>query len=205
MWYALARFFAWWVIRVFCRSSITGHENMPQSGGVLLISNHQSYLDSLAVAFRLKRQVVFMARDTLFRNKVFGGLIRRLGAFPVKRDSADRGAVKEALSQLAEGRILCIFPEGTRTRDGRLAELKSGFSMIARRGAVPIMPVYIDGTFNAWSRTRKFPRPAKVKVRFGELIPVKEIQSLTARALEKLVTERLLALEEVGRIVATRE
>lgn len=163
-----------------------GKENVPESGGVLLIANHQSYLDPILVAVHLRRPVSFFAKSELFENKYFGWLIRNLHAFPVKQGAGDVGAVKEAVARLKEGHVLNIYPEGSRTDDGNLLPIQPGVALIVRKAGVPIVPVIIDGSFDAWPRTRKFPHPGPIKVLYG---PPLRTEGLKGEAIVRLIDE----------------
>lgn len=146
-------------------------QHVPQNGGVILASNHQSFLDPVLVAVPLPRGVTFMARDTLFRFLPFRLLIASLGAFPVQRGTADLGAMREAIRRLEAGRALLVFPEGTRTKDGRVGRMRAGIGLLASRAKVPVVPVRISGAFESWPRSSKLPRPKPVTVRFGPPLP----------------------------------
>jgi 1-acyl-sn-glycerol-3-phosphate acyltransferase len=163
-----------------------GKENVPCDGGALLIANHQSYLDPILVAVHLKRPVSFFAKSELFENKYFGWLIRNLHAFPVKQGAGDVGAVKEAVARLKEGHMLNIYPEGSRTDDGNLLPIQSGVALIVRKAGVPIVPVIIDGSFDAWPRRQKFPKPHRIKVLYGAPLP---IDGLKGEAIVRLIDE----------------
>ncbi len=140
------------------------------SGGMLLASNHQSFLDPVLVGMVFREPIHFLARKTLFEVPAFGWMIDNLNAHPVVRESADTRALLTMLKVLRGGGKLLMFPEGTRTRDGSLAEFKTGAAAVALRVGVPVMPVCVEGAFEAWPRTRALPRPARIAVAFGELI-----------------------------------
>jgi 1-acyl-sn-glycerol-3-phosphate acyltransferase len=149
-----------WEFRVF------GLENVPEKGGVLLASNHQSYLDPVLVAMVLPREMHFMARRTLFRNPVFRAIIVSYNAFAIERDSADVKGVKSAIARLEAGNILLVFPEGTRTGDGSIAPMKS-VGVMAERAAVPIVPVLIQGAYEVWPKGRLIPHFGRISMVFG--------------------------------------
>jgi 1-acyl-sn-glycerol-3-phosphate acyltransferase len=151
---------------MFWQMRATGRENIPRTGGVLLVSNHQSYLDPPIIASYLDREMHFMARRTLFRNPLFGALIGRCNAFAIERDSADVKGVRKAIDRLQRGNILLVFPEGTRTRDGTVGPMKAGIGMLAERAAVPIVPVLIEGAHEVWPKG-SFPRLGKIRITFG--------------------------------------
>jgi len=135
------------------RLRVFGTANVPERGGLVIASNHQSYFDPPLLMVALKRHGSFMARNTLFDNRLFGALIRGLNAFPVRRGAMDKQAVREAIRRLKNGWCLVLFPEGTRTHNGEIAPLKPGVLSIAERAGVPIVPAVIEGAFQAWPRT----------------------------------------------------
>ena len=152
--------------------------NVPASGGAVLASNHQSFLDPMVVGLGMHRQVNYMARDSLFRNFAFGWLIRSVNAFPVKRNTADLGAIKEALRRLKNGRLVLLFGEGTRTHDGRIAPLEPGIVMLARKAQVPVIPVTIDGAFEVWPRHHKLWQFGVIRVIYGRPMSPDRIKRL---------------------------
>ncbi len=123
---------------------------MPDVGGALLLTNHQSYLDPVLVGVRLRRPVAFLAKSELFEVTGLNWLIRSLNAFPVRQGAGDVGAIRETISRLNEGYILNVFPEGTRTLDGKMNEIQGGFALILRKVEVPAIPVIIHGSYQAW-------------------------------------------------------
>jgi len=157
---------------------VLGRENVPASGPLLLVSNHQSFLDPILCGVALKRELDFMARDSLFDNKLLGLQIRALNTFPVQRDHADVGAIKEVIKRLQQGKAVTIFPEGTRSDDGQIKPFKSGFELIARRAKATTVPVLIDGAFDVWSRHRKLPRMGKIYVVYGKAISPEQAEQM---------------------------
>jgi len=151
------------------------HFDVPEiRGGLLIASNHQSYLDPVLVGMALERPIHYLARRELFRVPGFGTLIKALGAHPVKRGHADAGALRTAMDLLRRGEALLVFPEGTRTRDGQLGEFRPGVGALAVRCGVPVLPVCIEGAYRCWPRSRLLPRPARVAVAYGEIIETKD-------------------------------
>jgi 1-acyl-sn-glycerol-3-phosphate acyltransferase len=152
------------------RARYSGRENIPAEGGVLVVSNHQSHLDPPLVGTGCPRRMNYLARETLFRFAPFRWLIRSVDSIPIDRDGIGLGGIKEALRRLKRGEMVVIFPEGTRTRDGQIAPFRPGFTALAVRSHAAILPVAIEGAFQAWPRWRKFPGPGKIRVHFG--IPI---------------------------------
>jgi 1-acyl-sn-glycerol-3-phosphate acyltransferase len=165
--YAVLKPFAVLLMRLLFRVEGRGTEHVPAQGPVLLVANHSSLLDPPLVGGVAPRQLSFMAKAELFRVPLFGALIRRLNARPVRREGADAGALRTALRVLQEGGVLLMFPEGTRGPEGALREPKPGAAMLAVMSGAPVVPVFIQGSGRAWPRGRTLPRPAKVRVTFG--------------------------------------
>ncbi len=161
--------------KVYWRLSSKGIENIPKNGGVLLVANHSSYLDPPLIGSQVNRPVNIMAKSELFKYPVFNKLIELLGAFPVKRGLVDRKSLKTAVDLLKDGGILLAFPEGTRTRDGLIGEPKPGVGLIAKMANVPIIPVYIKGSYESFPRHKILPKPNKITVYFGNSFKINDL------------------------------
>jgi 1-acyl-sn-glycerol-3-phosphate acyltransferase len=170
------RSFVWKSLQIIARVGTTlmfdfksyGHENVPKDGGVLLVANHQSYLDPVLVAVHLSRPVSFLAKSELFENSYFGWFIRMLHAFPVRQGEGDIGAVKEIIRRLGEGHALNIYPEGSRTETGEIAKLEKGVALVIRKAGVPVVPVAIDGSFEAWPKDKMLFHAHPIRVKYGK-------------------------------------
>jgi 1-acyl-sn-glycerol-3-phosphate acyltransferase len=136
-------------------------------GGLIIASNHQSYLDPFFIGTVVDREPYFLARSDLFSIPIFRGLIRALHAIPIRRQGPDLKAIREVLRLLNMGKVVVVFPEGTRTPDGCIGRVKDGLTMIAVKGRVPILPVLIQGAFRVWPRTKLLPSLGKVNIIFG--------------------------------------
>jgi 1-acyl-sn-glycerol-3-phosphate acyltransferase len=134
-----------------------GHRNVPRDGPALLLANHQSYIDPILVGLAVRRHPVFLARQSLFRYQPLAWLMRSLHAVPVNREGSAREGLKAILEKLREGRVVGIFPEGSRTRDGRVGPLRPGISLLIKQMELPIVPIGIAGAYDAWSRWRAYP------------------------------------------------
>ena len=176
-----------------------GRHNVPASGGALLACNHQSFLDPMLAGLGLRREVHYMARDSLFRNWAFGWLIRSLNAFPVKRGSADLAAIKEALRRLKRGQLVLLFGEGTRTQDGRIGPLQAGIIMLARKAKVPVIPVVIDGAFEAWPRHRKLWRFEQICTKYGQPMSAQQIKDQGDESAARILWHRQLQMQDLLR------
>ncbi|MGD0770338.1 MAG: lysophospholipid acyltransferase family protein [Tepidisphaeraceae bacterium] len=200
----------WKLLQIIARVGTTvffdlktyGSRNVPKSGGVLLVANHQSYLDPLLVAVHLYRPVSFLAKSELFENPYFGWFIRKLHAFPVRQGEGDVGAVREMIRRLEEGNALNIFPEGSRTETGEMAPLEKGVALVIRKAGVPVVPVAIVGSFAAWPKDAMIFHPHPVRVKYGKPIDFngkkgQEIIDTLETELRSLMAE-LRASERAG-------
>lgn len=189
--YNIGYYSSLFLLRIYNRIRYINWRKVPKTGAVVIIANHQSFLDPLAVGTSLWRPLHYMARSTLFKG-VLGHLLRAVGAYPVEQEGGSAfGAIKETLRLLKNGEPVVMFPEGSRTFDGRMQPFQGGIVMIARKAKVPIITCTINGAFKAYSRHSKFPHPHKVTLTFGDVIPVEEIQKLTNEELLKLLEERV--------------
>ena len=180
-------------VRVF------GRENVPKSGPALLLSNHQSFLDPVLCGMGLPRELDYIARDSLFRNRWFGRYISSLNAFPIQRDQADLAAMRTIIKRLRSGRAIVLFPEATRTRDGRIRPIKGGFVLIVRKAQAPTIPVVIDGAFEAWPRTRRLPSLGRITVSYGKPITPQQAKTLSRQELVELLNCRLREMQTLIR------
>jgi 1-acyl-sn-glycerol-3-phosphate acyltransferase len=175
-------------------------EPLPDRGGLIVLSSHQSHLDPVLLGIACDRRLSSLARSSLYAFKPFGALITLLDAIPINREASAVGAMKTVIGRLEHGAAVIIFPEGTRTATGRLGELKSGFALIAKRAGVPIVPVAIVGAWECWPKTRLCPRPGRIRLEFGRLIRPEEIAALDERALVAECAARLAALDAKARM-----
>ncbi len=171
-----------------------GMHHVPKSGPALLIANHQSYFDPDLVGLAARRHLCYLARKTLFRNRVFGWLIRTLRAIPIDQEGIGIEGVRDILEQLEVGRAVLIFPEGERTQDGLIHPPRPGIALLIKKSQAPVMPVGIAGAYQAWPRHRAFPIPAPIflPAQRGK-IAVSIGRPLDGRQLAELPRERLLA------------
>jgi 1-acyl-sn-glycerol-3-phosphate acyltransferase len=155
--------------------------------------------DPPLVGITCQRRMNYLARDTLFPIPILGSLIRFLDAIPIDREGVGLSGIKETLRRLKAGELVLIFPEGTRTSDGDVKPLKPGFISLARRGRVPLIPVGLDGAFQAWPRSSRFPRLGRVAVAIGEPINAEQIAALTDDELLSELERRIRLCHESAR------
>jgi 1-acyl-sn-glycerol-3-phosphate acyltransferase len=167
--------------RLYFGRRLEGHQRVPQSGGILLVSNHQSFLDIPLISIATTRHVSFVARRSLARLRWLDFVMRECGAVLIEPGKPDRAALREMIAHLEAGDAVAIFPEGTRSSDGRLQEFRHGALLAARQAQVPIVPLGIRGTIDAWPRKARLPRPRRVALRFGD-----PIDSAAPDALEQV-------------------
>lgn len=142
-------------------------ERVPSAGSVILASNHASYLDPPLVGSGLRRGCNYLARESLFRYPGIGALLRSWQAVPVDRDGGGAAGLRAILDRLLAGGVIILFPEGTRSTDGRLQPARSGIGLTVIKSEAPVVPVRVFGTFEAYGRTARFPKPKRVMVKYG--------------------------------------
>jgi 1-acyl-sn-glycerol-3-phosphate acyltransferase len=178
---------------LFTRVRCEGRMNMPMEGRVLVCSNHQSSLDPPLIGMALDRRLNFLAKQSLFKIPLFKYLIRYLDAIPIDREGASLSGIKETLRRLKQDEAVLIFPEGTRSRDGKLNPLKTGFVAVARRSKAPLVPVAIDGAYQCWPPSRSFPWPHPVAIVVGKPIVAEEFEQMTDEELLAELETRIQA------------
>lgn len=199
LWYRTVRVFVSTFMAMIGGWRATGFRNMPETGGVLLVSNHLSHLDVILLGIGLRRPLNFVARSTLFFPPL-GLLIRSLGAFPIQREGMGASGMKETLKRLRSGGVVTLFPEGTRSRDGELAPLKSGIAVLASRAGVPVVPAGIAGTFRTWPRGRLLPIARPLRVHYGPPIMPSDLEGLDSQAVTELIQSRIQECIETARL-----
>ena len=201
---ALYHLFKWSVVSPvlhgYLRGKIYGAKKVPMEGPVIVIANHASNLDPPILSNCVRRPVSFMAKESLFQVPLLAPAIRAYGAYPVKRGSAARSAIREAMKQLEQGWAVGIFLQGVRTPDGRISSPKLGAALIAAKAQVPLLPVCLWGTEKILKKGASVPRPAPVTVRIGELIPPPTTKDKdTLREITQRCADEIHALHDLGR------
>ena len=180
-----------------CKLEAHGNEHVPRTGGALLLSNHVSYLDPFIVGTTARREFYFMARDNSLRMPLLGKVLALHNAYPVKRGTADRRALKHTISLLKDGHAVLIFPEGTRSKDGNLGKARDGVSFIIHNADVPAIPVYLAGANHLMPRWSKWIRPAKLSTHFGPPIDFSEARKIEDKRLMYQRMSRMI-MESIG-------
>lgn len=165
--------------RLVLRLEVRGAENIPAEGSCVLAANHTSFLDPPMVGCAAKerdRAVRFMARDSLYKS-LFGSFLRRVHTIPISRDKGDVSALRTAIKAIKGGNLVALFPEGTRSRDGEIQTAKGGVAFLVAKAKVPVVPIYIEGSFRALPKGAVFIRPHKVRMNVGPPIPPSDLKS----------------------------
>ena len=194
--YLVGQIVLWWYFHLVFRMKVIGAENMPKDGPVLLCSNHLAKRDPVLLGLCQKRQVFYMAKEELFKNKFLGGLFRGLGAFPVKRGTGGGDALEDAYALLKQNGVVGVFIEGHRSKDGRLLKPKTGAALLAYETKAPVVPVCItagDGKQPGMFKT--------TMIRFGkpisaEELDIKDDSSMQLRRASRLIMSRIADLRE---------
>ena len=159
------------ILRLWYRPQVTGLDNVPDDGAAIIAPNHQSFLDDFLLPLVIrKRKVVMMAKADYFDKWYTAWFFKAAGCIPVRREggSASAKALSGGIDALRAGKLVGIFPEGTRSPDGRLYRGKTGVARMALEAQVPVIPVALVGTYEAWPYDKKLPKPGKVEIRFGK-------------------------------------
>ena len=190
LWYNTVRSLLAILATILMRWRASGQSNVPTTGGVLLVSNHLSFLDVVFLGLPLRRPLNYVARSTLFVS-ILGWFIRSVGAFPIQREGIGASGMKETLKRLRAGGIVTLFPEGTRSHDGQLGPLKPGIAVLVERVGVPVVPTGLAGMFEVWPRSRLLPVPHPVRIHYGRPIYPEELKGLDTEAITALIRERM--------------
>ncbi len=188
------------LFRLYFRGQVHGAEEIPQQGKLIVVSNHASDFDPPLLSNCMRRPVAFMAKEELFNVPVLKDAIQLYGAYPVKRGSPDRSAIRAALTALEQGWAAGLFLEGTRTPDGRIHHPKLGAAMIAAKAQAPLLPVCLWGTHAIAQKGSKIPRSVPVTVRIGQVIdPPRSTQREELEAITQKCTDVINRLHDLGR------
>ena len=187
------------VIRVFCRLlwRIRWREtqHIPESGGLIIAANHQTYIDPFWICSRIKRPVRFLAWDAAFNWPVVGPLMRLLGSWPLQLEGSDPAPIRLSMQWLREGGAVVIFPEGGRGNpDGTMRRFKAGAVRMALETGAAILPVTVRGGEKVWPPNRRFPRLGRVEILYHPLFVIEQREDEDTRECARRETERLAAI-----------
>jgi 1-acyl-sn-glycerol-3-phosphate acyltransferase len=165
------------VFALYFRWRVYNDERVPLKGAVILAANHASFLDPPLVGSGLHRDINYLARKSLFRFPVLGWILRNVNAVPVDRDGGGAAGLRAIMDRLHAGGAIILFPEGTRTQDGRLQPARSGIGLTVIKSDAPVVPVRVFGTYEAWGRHVGFPRPLPVVVKYGQPMHFEQLRA----------------------------
>jgi 1-acyl-sn-glycerol-3-phosphate acyltransferase len=190
----------------FFRGDVVGLENLPKSGGFMLASNHVSLLDPPFVGIHLWQQVSFFARKSLWKKGLASWWLDGVGTIPVERDGGDVSAIKRVLQELKKERVVILFPEGTRSPDGKLQSPKPGIGLLAAKAHLPIVPARLFGSYEAFGKSGKLRLGVPINVAYGKpLSPEEYDHPEDGKERYQKIAERIMvaiaALEEPVRPV----
>jgi len=189
-WYAMLWCPCYAISQVWFRFKFSGKSYVPVEGPVLLVSNHQSNLDPVLVGIACPRQLKYLARQGLFFWP-FSLWIRSLGAVPIDRERGALSGIRTTLELLKKQNAVLVFPEGSRTENGKLDVMLPGFCLLARRSGATIVPVGIVGAFDALPRGAILARPNPIRLAFGPAISKQQAAELSDKQLTALVEQRI--------------
>lgn len=192
--YAIGKVLLFPIFKLLFFLKVNGKENIPKTGGFILCSNHMSNLDPVFLGLAQRRQLFFMAKSELFRNKFASFIIRRLGAFPVERGAGDGKAIKTGEEILCEGNVMTIFLEGGRTKTGELMRPRSGCALLVQQMQVPVVPACITIVGNP---KHTF---AKRVIHFGKPMSPEELGLTTAGDRRELKKGTTMIMDEIKKM-----
>jgi 1-acyl-sn-glycerol-3-phosphate acyltransferase len=199
LWYAFMHLMMRMLGIAFADFRVGGREHIPKTGGAMILCNHVSFYDPMLMGMGCDRHIRQVARSSLFRSRLFRWFIAPMGGIALDREGGGTAGLKEAIARLKNGELVVLFPEGVRSANGELQPFKPGFSILAKRGKVPLVPVAVDGPFDAWPRQKKIPGVAPMHVEYGPPITVEEAAELDEPQLIAELQKRMQACLERAR------
>ena len=183
------------LFRLCYKLEVYGNDPSKCPGGAIIASNHASFYDPPILGVAWPERIHFLARQTLFKNPVFGWLIRNCNAHPVNQESSvNMSAIRMLCHLVTTGKKVVVFPEGERTWDGNFCPPKHGVAMVVNRTKCPVIPAYIHGVYDVWPRRKAFPKlVGKITCSFGDPILYEEFEHLDRKEIRKAISERIMS------------
>ena len=206
-WYRLNFSWIWLTYTLGFSFRSRGFRNMPKTGPVMILANHESYLDPLAVGLAVRRRIWYLARKPLFHPPVLGPFLKSVGCVPVDQEGVAKEGIKTCIDLLQAGKPMLVFPEGRRTADGKMQVLKAGVALILKRAPVPIVPVGIAGAYEAYPVHATVPKfgplfwpsnGAAVAASVGKVIPPERYRDMGREELMQFLTDAIAHEVEVA-------
>lgn len=198
LWYLFWKTLVWVIGKLAFRLRIEGREHEPPQGPFIVAANHASALDPPLVGTSLHHRASYMGKQELFAVPILGPLLRSIGVFPVRRGEADHRAIRTSLDVLASGGVLVMFPEGTRSADGRIQKPEPGAALIALRTGVTVLPVAVRGSYRILPKGTRWPRFQQITIRMGPPLTVPRIDGrLNRQMLEEWGGQIIAAIERL--------
>jgi 1-acyl-sn-glycerol-3-phosphate acyltransferase len=191
------------VFATYFRWRVYDPERVPAEGAAIIAANHASFIDPLVVGASARRELNYLARDSLFGNPLLAAVLREVNVVPVDREGGSPAGLKAILDRLLADNAIVLFPEGTRTRDGQLQPARAGIGLIVIKSQAPVVPVRVFGTFEAFNRYMKLPRPRRIAVKFGQPLHFTDLRAEAMQCSKPRLKEiyRQVA-EEILRAIA---
>ena len=194
MFYNIAKTLIYIFTLIFFRIKVTGAENIPEEGACILCFNHRSLLDPPVTGVYIHRNLVFMAKEELFKIPVLGFALKKLNVIPVRRGTGDVAAIKASINVLKEGKVMVIYPEGTRSKSGDLQSAKPGVALIATKAKAPVIPIGVTGQYGFMKKLFiKIGKPMNLDAYYDRKVPMEELHEIS----EKIMNDIKQLMEEV--------
>ncbi|PHQ81654.1 MAG: hypothetical protein COB69_03840 [Phycisphaera sp.] len=201
--YFVIRNLCWFFNKITTRAVFLHADRLPIDGAYLIVANHQSFLDPPLIGCNItQRDITYLARSSLFNNPIFGGVLKRINVIPIRDEAGDIQAIRDIIARLKNGEAVLMFPEGARSFDGQMVPFRNGASLIIRRAKCPVIPVAVEGAFDAMPRTGKWIKPrSRTMVMFGHPIPFADLkgQDMNAKLQHEIESMRLALRTELRR------
>ena len=196
LFYRITRFVVVTITRLLCTAKIYGKKNIPKTGPVIILCNHQSFLDPMVCQRGSSRDFWYVARSTLYSSPIIGRAMKHLNTIPIHRGESDIASIRKIIAKLKEGCVVGLFPEGTRSLNGKIVSVKPGFTLLIRKTKASVVPAVLDGTFDSWPKGKKWPKLfCKGGVVFAEPISAETILEQGDEKFSKLLTEQMRQMQ----------
>jgi 1-acyl-sn-glycerol-3-phosphate acyltransferase len=190
--YKFSQYLVFLILFLYNRLTYKGKRNIPRKteNGIIIASNHSSYLDPFIVGVPLHRRITFLAKKGLFKG-LLGWWVRNVGAIPVDREDVSTSTLRKVLNKLKQKKIVVIFPEGTRSRDGKLQPFKKGIGLIVKKSKAVVIPAYLKGIAKIKPKGVKFPNPVKCTTYYGPPVDLSDLLNKKGSDTYQAIADRI--------------